>query len=258
MARLRILPMDGETAVSGEAIRASLCHVSRGRPESPELAPLLLGTPSFNLPPKHGAHRFIPVGQLDLAQTIFRNARGKQNVANALEAEYKGIAATLHRLGCTFHVANLDAATPGLHAWLATKGALALELPGALPQMWQRYPRDLFVYLPHVRVLLAHAKLFRLKEPPHTDCAIWHSQWGEGGRVLAAGDTLLVGRNPQGAQAAEPRVLDMLRDRGMRVAALPWPLFFALNGRAEPEAIYFDKHLDRVGGLVRDRDGNPH
>jgi len=172
---------------------------------------------------------------------------------------FKGETATLDALitaGVGARVLNLDNGDRKMARWLRDRGLASLCFVAREPTRWHMYPRDLFVYVQTADVLLVHSELFRLRSSHRRGCRIVHSGWAEGGRVLLEGDRLIVGRHPEADRTPRARAFDILRERGMRIVAIPRPLACRLdrrNGRVVE--LTHDDHLDRSAALLRGGDG---
>jgi len=219
---------------------------------------LLLGSPLFDIHQGSRPYFAIPVGEVPLARKVLASAPNPLEREAGLAAEYRALVETLLAGQMPFRVLNPDAGTPAMARWLAERGCARLDFDYPGTGYWVRYPRDLFVLLEPVATLLVNPGLFRIDATERRGYRILHSPWGEGGRVLLSGDCLLVGADPQQPQLPDAPLLDALRERGMRIAAIPQGLFQDLAPAAQSPALFGDAHIDRVASLLRDRAGAAH
>ena len=173
-----------------------------------------------------------------------------------LRGEYRAIVKALGAAGADFRVLNLDQGDRAMSRWLRRQGCASLKTPFRKITPWQIYPRDLFVYVQRAATLLVHADVFKLESRNRSGHDILHSQWAEGGRVLFAGDRLLVGRHPEAGRAPRAKAFDHLRARGIRITAIPQPLMYQLDRTSGlPMELQYGHHLDRSATLLEGKDG---
>ncbi len=200
----------------------------------------------------------VPIGQERVARRVLRAARTRTAIVEQLRAEYRSIIDALWDMHVPFRVLNLDHGDPEIARWLRATGCTSLRFPGSTPLAYQLFPRDLFVYLKHAGVLLVHPDVFRLRSSETKGCEIIHTPLAEGGRVLFAGDRMLIGRHPEGrCPSGEAATIRRLRARGMRIAEIPYPLCYQLSPHdgGDRMALAYDSHLDRSASLIQGTSG---
>jgi hypothetical protein len=219
----------------------------------------LLGTPVFDtIPFKGGGACLIPMGQVGLARELLRRYR-RPVMVDRLRREYRAVAGALDSAGAGVRVLNLDDGDRRMARWLRDRGFASLRFVAREATRWHLYPRDLFVYAETANVLLAHSELFRLRSDHRRGCRIVHSGWAEGGRVLMSGDRMIVSRHPEVNRVPRARAFDILRERGMTIAAIPQPIACRIDRRSgRAVELTYDDHLDRSAALLRDGDGRCH
>lgn len=240
-----------EIEAAFQRLRRTLEQVPRSRRRLPLT---LLGTPAFHFPFGAESRPIAPLGQERRVQEILDSLSSEMMQARTLREEYLCVVEALQEAGITFRILCLERGDPGVRKRLAGQGIHGLLLPVAQPVSWVRFPRDLFVMAEKVRALLVNSRLFQLRER-NTGYKILHSRWGEGGRVLLAGDRMLVSSVPDGRAEAEGKVLRHLRELGMRIAVLPNAIFLELTPDGVPVTLFHEGHLDRSASLIRGRDG---
>lgn len=73
--------------------------------------------------------------------------------------------------------------------------------------------------------------------------------------MIATSDCVAVFRHPGKAKAADQIALDMLRERGLRVAEIPAGIACGLDGEGAITTISYDPHIDRMAAMVKGHDG---
>ncbi len=216
----------------------------------------LLGAPYFDLP--LGGPQRLPVAQIALADAIVKRVRSKKQMRIAVEAEYRGIVQSLLELDVGFRILNLDSAEPAFVDWARGEGCSSLQFPISDLSRWLIYPRDMAVYLEQVDLLLMHSGLFHSRATSKRGTAVIYSTLAEGGRVLFAGNRVLLGRPPGRLLRGERSVIGRLQRMGLRVADLPSALVFSTPGPGLESGLFHDAHLDRCAGLLMDKRGDCH
>ena len=224
-------------------------------------ADYLVGMPIFNIAvPKRGAEILIPIGQNNLAYKTWKNSEGHNKILDRLKAEYRAIIKALIDLDIDFRVLNLQEGDQEVGSWLRDIGCGNLMFPLKRLSRWPIYPRDMFVYLKAVDTLLVHSRLFKLSKNLQTTCEVMHTTWGEGGKVLFCENRMLVGNHPEAmGKLADTEVIDRLREKGMRISAIPYALFNSLSQKsARKLSLYYESHLDLSASLLKGKDADYH
>jgi len=266
--RLNLTPLGKEIHVSGAELRAAIDPFPFVN-DSPHQGLIrgkrfshILGTPDFaSFPFKDESPVIVPVGQYDPAVKALHDFRGKKAMVSALKEEYRSIVQALTEMKVGFRVLNLDEGDRETGRWLRDLGIENIRFSAKKPTRWQVFPRDLFVYLQAQQALLAHSRLFRLHKTHLGDSVVFHTGLGEGGRVLFAGDRLIIGRHPEhSGRTGEGKALEYLREKGMKIARIPLALFYqiARKGAGQRLSLYYDLHIDRSASLLKGKDGTYH
>lgn len=219
----------------------------------------LLGTPSVkNFPFKSNVPVIIPMGQLKCATEVMNNTPNRNAMTDQLQSEYMAITSSLLKMGIEFRVLNLSEGDQEIVSWLKANNCQEVSFSAKKSTRWQFFPRDMFVYLEAAKILLANAHIFSLNQQHDTACKIVHTGLGEGGRVLFCEDRMIVGIHPE--RSKQPAIFNLLRKRGMKIAAVPYGLFYSLSRKngGERSALYYDTHIDRSASLLKGKDGGFH
>lgn len=233
----------------------------QSRRSKPENNSYIVGTPEFNkLPFKKNDPFIIPVGQYEIAVDVLISTKNKRDMIEHLKDEYKSIITALHTLGVDFNVLNLDTGDEEIKSWMKAMGHIGVTFHSAKPNRWTMYPRDMFLYIEMIDTLLVHSQLFSLSEKRDVDCDIIHSVWAEGGKVLFAGDRMIIGGHPEAlGRIRERNVIHRLREKGMKISIIPYALFYRISGKnGMKHALYYDHHIDRSASLLVGKDGGYH
>jgi len=264
MPIIKELPLEKHAFITSTELINSIQSNKSKRPTHtiyypPDDCQYLLGTPYFNLNFKMDVRQFIPLGQYKQALRFFKNTHDKSAMVSGLKLEYRSIVKTLIDLGIRFRVVDLEKGDKDIGRWLRRKGCSSLHLPYEQITHWQIFPRDMFVYIKKVDVLMVHSRLFKIPSPVLNGCRIIHTKWGEGGRVLLSGDRMLLSRMPRlGRRAREDKVISQLRDMGIKAAFLPYALFYGLSPKGEKAFLFHHSHIDLSGSLLKGKDGGFH
>lgn len=259
--RVRVIPLPKDATASVEEVWAALREPPSARHlqgPSGAMPDYLVGTPAFRLPFRAGVTYCLPVGQYHLARPVLKAALNRGTTAAHLAAEYRAMIQALIELGVSFRILNLDAADPTIRAWLVQQGCGAISFPVQGTPHWTVYPRDMFVCLEAIGALLVHSELFQLRPRFGGRAAVTHTTWAEGGKVLFSGRRMLVSRHPEKSHPRETNVIAGLRERGMKVGVIPYPLFCDLSDKGEAIRLSYNTHLDRIASLLTDEAGGCH
>ncbi|MEA2715215.1 MAG: hypothetical protein QOG91_243 [Candidatus Parcubacteria bacterium] len=219
----------------------------------------LVGEPIFGF--NENLERYVaPFSQLEQCWNIF-NEKPRVRIEKKLAEEYLAIIVALGELGIDFRVIlsrpEADKETIDL-----CRAAHHVKFAGFTPDYspsTMMFPRDFATTLP--KCVLTNPTV-----RPVTDMKkgwrIIQSPFGEGGRLLSAGDTVLIsdrvrlsGQHSRQTMVAEIKEIE---SSGVTVGMFPPPVsgFYSVRGVAD--SIGFDDHIDRVACLVRDRLDFPH
>jgi hypothetical protein len=250
--------------ISTEELRTELGYLKRnrlGRSLFPtqDSAQYLLGMPVFRgMPYKGKSPVVIPVGQHHLATEVLKNIPNKKVMLRMLISEYRAIVKALMDMEIDFQILNLQEGDKGVKRWLSEKGCRGVEFPMEKPTNWHVFPRDMFVYLETIKTILVHSKLFKLWRDRSRTCDIIYTELAEGGQILFSGNHLVTGCHPEAiSRKRENKVLNQLREKGMKITQIPNAIFFALSRekRGRPISTYYESHIDRSASLLKGKNG---
>lgn len=219
----------------------------------------LLGMPVYQgLPFMGRSPMIIPIGQHRLAIKTLKEIPTKKVMLKRLISEYRAVVKALLRMGIDFKIMNLMDGEKTVRRWLLKKGCEGVEFPIEKPSRWHAFPRDMFVYLEEIRTILVHSRLFNIRKDRSSVCDIIHTELAEGGKILFSGDHLITGCHPEAIHRRRGnKVLNELKEKGMRITLIPHAIFFALSRekRGKPISTYYESHIDRSASLLRGKDG---
>jgi hypothetical protein len=219
----------------------------------------LLGMPVFRgMPYKGKSPMIIPVGQHSLAIKVLKEVPTKKVMLKRLISEYRAIVKALIRMKIDFKILNLKDGDETVRSWLLKKGCKGVEFPIEKPSHWNAFPRDMFVYLEEISTILVHSRLFKLRKERSSICDIIHTELAEGGQILFSGNCLVIGCHPEVInRKRENKVLDQLKEKGMKIILIPHAICFALSReeRGRPISTYYESHIDRSASLLKGKDG---
>lgn len=263
MLRIKEIPLDKHSMIPATELTGS-AHVHKSNRSADCYNPkddhqYLLGTPYFNLNFKKDIPQFIPVAQYKAALTPFKKTHDRSSMVAGLKSEYRSIVKALLDLDIKFSVVDLERGDSNTRRWLRSRGCSSLQLPYEQIVHWQIFPRDICVYIKETDIILAHTKLFKIHFSKLNGCRIIHTGWGEGGRVILSGNHMLLGLNPEaGKRISERKVISQLRDAGMKVAFIPYALFYGLSQKGEIKTLFHHSHIDLSCSLLKGKDGGIH
>lgn len=153
-----------------------------------------------------------------------------------------------------------------------------VTIPRNIPDHLARFPRDMYTVLENFKTILINPEVKGLKISQNSGYNIFHSFYGEGGRILCRGNTALAAADTKVRKMKNTikhdGVLYNLKRQGLRVGLIP-PVVVgtfsskgidgiaALKSRRLNESlamtpVFTDSHIDRVGNLAADQEGNLH
>lgn len=266
--KIKIKPIAKSIRINSEELRVisknPLSDRMVGGPISPakEDPQYLLGMPVFRGMPFHGrSPMVIPVGQHHLVIEVLKRYSNKQEMIRRLISEYRSIVTTLMRMKIDFRILNLKNGEESTKSWLLERGNRGVDFPMEKPTHWHAFPRDMFVYLESVKTILVHSKLFKLWRDRSPNCNVIHTELAEGGQILFSDHHLIIGCHPEMIKRKrENRVLNQLREMGMKIIFIPQAILFALSRekKGKPISLYYESHIDRSASLLRGKDGKPY
>ncbi|GEM_PF-3261232 len=264
MLKIKAIPLERHVIIPTAELKSS---VHANKYNKPAFRPkdvideheYLIGTPYFNLNFKKDTRQFIPVGQYRTALRLFKKTHGRSSMVAGLKLEYRSIVKALVHMKIKFRVVDLERGDRETGRRLREYGCSSLRLPYKQVVHWQIFPRDMCVYVKDANIILVHSKLFKIPSPLLNGCRVFHTGWGEGGRVLLSGNHMILGLNQEaGRRVRESEVISILRDRGMKVAFVPYALFYGLSPRGERKFLFHHSHIDLSASLFKGKDGGFH
>lgn len=215
----------------------------------------LLGEPIFNVNIEN--RRFqAPVGQLKLCQKILEHGQSRSYVVDKLRDEYVAIVQSLVDMGIKFRIIYA-------HKEAVDKKILSVciyyfksKLIDFSPNFFGPSivcPRDFCTVLP--KIVLVNSKVAELMTNDKDGYSCIASPFGEGGRVLHSGKTMLVNEKINAESGNSRFVRDEeireISDLGIKTARFPSPLGGVVQGDDKNRFFSYD-HIDRVGALIAD------
>jgi len=260
--KIKIKPLADQIGIGRRELRIALENPQRNRmigrtiSLEKENGRYLLGMPVFEgIPYKGKSPVIIPVGQRELASGVLRNTLSKDAMTRTLKSEYQSIVKALLDMKINFQILNLQDGDKEIRHWLSERRCRGAELPLKRPSPWQLFPRDMFVYFEPLRMILIHARLFKLQKDRSHICDIIHTELAEGGRVIFSDDHLVTGCHPEGLKKKN-KIFSRLREKGMKMTILPHPIFTCLSreGYGRSLSLYYEFHIDRSASLLKGKD----
>lgn len=222
----------------------------------------LLGQPAFDLDPRDSFS--IPLGQWDLATRVLRETADPQKILLQLRMEYCAIAYALKKMAVDFRIvyANEDRIDkPALQACIEKIGCRLIGYhKQPMHPAYACFPRDLYVTLGKAVLI---SPVMRVINPEKGGYHFMVSRLGEGGRVLATGENVLVCINlddlPEAEANEHRQLLEQLEQRGLKVSFLPYVITEGADSSGQKNRGAFSNcHLDRYASLLVGEDGALH
>jgi len=221
---------------------------------------LLVGEPVFPRQLESSDERFpSPPTSAQFAVDLRRRVDRVETLQEALRFEYISILAALREMGPEFrivygHPEDVDKTTLGMAL------SLGCRLAGVGPDFFPGgtiYPRDLAMRAGKVNLINSGwTRLLR------SSVELIASPFGEGGRTLATGNTILVGEriieHEGKSRWVNPDDLAPLHAAGLQVGILPLPVAVFCTMEGVTDRVFFNDHWDRYACLVTGRDGGKH
>jgi hypothetical protein len=220
----------------------------------------LVGEPLFK--PEEPREKFdAPFSQVELCHRVLMEVQNPQTILRHLREEYLAIVGSLKAMGIDFRIVYS-------HPTEVDKGLLTLciqrlgcRLTGFDSKYRHSaviYPRDFATVLPGL--VLVNSRAVRIMINKREDYRIVASPYGEGGRVLVCGNTMLIGERLllEDGRLLEPAGLEEIKQMGIRIGLLPLPACTTVSINGISTKFSFNDHLDRVACLLQGKDGGLH
>ncbi|MFA6422965.1 MAG: hypothetical protein WCW17_00760 [Patescibacteria group bacterium] len=219
-----------------------------------ELSRLLFGEPIVK-----GRIKEIvsPAGQYHLCRDIWGNGYDQSYVASQLRDEYRAIVETLLAMGMQLGVMMQDRHCQfwdgELCRFLQSQSSRINKTSFSIkiPYSFSMFPRDYCCMIRDNLILFNPTCLPKRKEMPEN--GLFVSPYGEGGRVFCSGDVAMVCEGRLYESVSKFPNMQIWRDREIKVVMVPFPVAVG-----DSRVIGDGSHIDRVGCLLRGRDGGLH
>ncbi len=218
----------------------------------------LAGMPEYNLRFDERHVPSVPLGCRQHALDVFHNCGDESSLRGRLDAEYVAVLEALLDAGMPFRILNLSTAQSPLADRLRADGYPEFHIDVSGQGSTYTYPRDLMVYLNDYEIALVSDSWLKPGVADLGGVNCWPTCWSEGGRILMCDDTLVVFRHPEKKMARDQPTLNRLRERGLKVVEIPAGIFCTIDQEGATTNLFFDPHIDRLGGLLRGKDGQLH
>lgn len=220
----------------------------------------MIGEPLFE--PRPREEYLTIVNQVNICQKILRETQDQSTVLENLRQEYLAIVCALSEMGINFRIiySHEDKVDKGLIA-LCIKylGCKLAGIDGRCFPPSVIFPRDFATTLP--RAILVNSDLFEVRvQKKRGSYNILFSPYGEGGRVLTCGRTMLVGEQliTKKGEVAKPVGLRKIAKMNIQIGLFPLPLSVKFSATEIKNKISYNDHLDRMACLIRGKDENLH
>lgn len=193
-------------------------------------------------------------GQTRLCRKIKNRLQNKNEIFKRIKEEWMAIARALYGMNVPFGVLFAHEKLFDHDAFDLTKSLEAkfVRLNNCkLPETLSMFPRDLCMLFDDL--LLFHPS-FDAEETRHNGQLITSSPYGEGGRTLYSGKTILVCEGIVGRDYSQTKKIQFLTKLGYKVETLPFPL---ANTYTETGG-HYAYHLDKVACFIKGKDGADH
>lgn len=220
----------------------------------------LVGEPLFC--PVFREEHHAPVGQMRLCQKVLEETQDMNTIIDNLREEYLAIICSLKKMGIDFkivycHEDKVDKRMLGICVQ-----KLGCKLAGfgkdSFPFHAVGYPRDFATILPGL-ILLTSRAISEVMVDKKDEYHILASPYGEGGRVLALGNTMLVcERLVTDSGPTKLAELKEIAKMGINIGLLPLPVTGMFTATEGIPRFFLNDHLDRVACLIRGKDGKLH
>ncbi len=221
----------------------------------------LVGEPMFKPDFERESFR-TPLGQAKLSKEVAAETQDADEILERLRMEYLAIIYSLLRMGIEFRIVYA-------HEKLIDKALLNFcirmlncKMIGFGPDFFgpvMVFPRDFCSILPGI--VLMNPGVATLTSDRKDGYALIHSPFGEGGRTLSSGKTMLVcekvieqdGQN----RPIKNKEIVKLEKAGLRIAQLPTPFGCTIMNDVI-KSIFTNDHIDRIGALLLGKNNQLH
>ncbi len=203
---------------------------------------------------------FFPAGQIGSCRKVLQETRGPETIRQNLRAEYLAIVCALQAMGVAFRLvyAHEDKIDKGVLLACIHMGAKLIGFGQNFFPPDVIYPRDFCTVLSgpmlvllnnHMQVLISEKNGWKIVSSPY----------GEGGRVLVSGNTMVVCEKlivKDGQSIDSGQGMEAIEAAGMRVGFFPPTLNVRFSvSRNEAISFFSNDHIDRAACLLKGRNG---
>lgn len=209
---------------------------------------------------KEGFFR-APAGQLELCWEVLRETQDSEAILENLSQEYFSIILGLMEMGIDFRITYCKGDKTYRKMLSASAGKLGLKLmgfPRNFPPHLVCYPRDMFTVLPGI--ILVNPEIGRLKIKERSGYRILSSPYGEGGRVLLCGKTMLLSNGlifEDNCSIHKTELTDF-EQNGMKLGFFPLSMSGTFSLAGIGKNFFPSDHSDRVACLINGEDQKLH
>lgn len=223
----------------------------------------LIGEPIFGV--KWRSEFYAPIGQAFSCLKVLEESTTMDVVAQRMKQEYLAIVWAMHSMGLDFRLACRDIGKIDQRFVSTLHQAIGCKLAGFPGHSGTtvQYPRDFCTVFHDEKLLLVNPEGIDILRNSRNGWKIEKSIYGEGGRILPAKKTALVGDYLRSDAEHPPRKvsqseLEILHSAGISTATLPLLVSVNFGFGGVSDRISINDHLDRIGSLIWDQDGNLH
>lgn len=204
---------------------------------------------------------YAPAGQIELFRRVAAEIRdrGLTNMQRLLGEEYLAIVHCLWQMGIDskLALAHPDQVDQRVYLTCAAFGCRAVEFGAAFTPAATGYPRDFCTMMGKTFLFSPHA-VQKLKLSESHGWKMRISSFGEGGRVLVQGNTVVCCERVilnEGKSTPAHEELRVLEGEGIEVGTFPSPLNFRVATGSGTMSLFSSDHIDRVACLLQGKDG---
>ena len=203
-----------------------------------------------------------PAGEADLCVEVLQETSESEEIIARSRREYLSIISSLETMGIPFHIvyAHPDLVDRPTVAACAEAGRKFARFGKDFFPPAVAFPRDFSTVLPTLVLFHEQAKVLVGKTDGWT---LLSSPFGEGGRVLSSGTTMVVCERLCEKDGGESRAvtaedLDPIASHGIAVATAFAPVLQRVRTTGPTDELAISDHIDRAGALLSDANGNLH
>lgn len=224
---------------------------------------IFIGAPIFSNDPR--APFRAPIGQREICLAVRQETQDPKEILVKLSIEYISVLLTLKKMGISFRIiyAHSKLILPKVSDFLKKENFDFLEFPN-LDVRTVTFPRDLATQLPD-GTLLINSDLPRPRQVyKKKKSRVIRSPYGEGGRVFIRRGIALVSERIYLEGKTDLRgdcpPVEPIEKTGLKLGFLPNATNFEIYSHQDRTICAFEPvdHLDRIGGLLEDRNGGLH